>query len=282
MKNIVVVPCWRRAEFLSVTLDYLKEANNAANHLYLFCVDRGHNPEVPQVINQFPLEKMVRIAPFNRYKGNSFNVLGGYKHAMSLCSKYNSELIYLVEEDIFCGKDFFTFHEKVQQQHGCQGFFVSAVKNQNCPHPPPASSPKSSVFCHNTYQSLGVSWRPCNLQSVMQYACPEYYGNMLRLLLKVFPRSKYRTGCPEQDGLINRVMERDKKRGLFPYVPRAYHAGFWGYNRKGQALVGPLQERINKIRSMSDEEMNKRAFMHKDIQRCSLEDYGVDNFQLIP
>ena len=55
--DIVLIPCWKRADFLSVTLDYIVKADNADKNLYVFLIDRGFSSEVLDVANSFSLNK---------------------------------------------------------------------------------------------------------------------------------------------------------------------------------------------------------------------------------
>ena len=276
MQNITLIPAWRRDDFLQVTLDYIKEATGADRNLYVFLVDRGFHTEVVEVIKSFPLEKLIRFAPQHRYRGNSYNLLEGYKYALQLAKTRKSELIYLVEEDIWVGKDFFDYHEKVQSQFPC--FCASAVRNQNDDRKHPDEP--ESVYYHMGYQSLGVSFKLDSIAKIVEHATPALYQNMLRYVKTHFPNSKYGNMWTEQDGVINRIAERNPVHSLYCYSPRAYHAGFVGYNRRGTALEGSREARVAKLRSMSDKEMNDLAGEYKDITRCNLDGYSVDKFVL--
>lgn len=276
MSNVVLIPCWRREDFLQVTLDCIKEAQGADKNIYVFLVDRGFHSEVVEVAKAFPLEKIIRFTPQHRFYGNSYNLLEGYRFGHKLLNERKGELVYLIEEDIWVGKDFFTFHEKVQSKYPCFG--LSAVRNQNnqTPYPPEPES----VYHHIAYQSLGVSFKASTLEKILPHARPEFYRSMQRYVIANFRDSRYGSGWTEQDGLINRIAEKSPVHMLYPFVPRAFHAGFVGYNRKGKPLQGNLQERVAKLKAMSDQEMNELAAEYKDITRCHLEGYEVQDFVL--
>ena len=80
--------------------------------------------------------------------------------ALSLLPKYEGNLIYLIEEDIFVGKDFFDFHERVQTKY--DSFCVSAVRNQNDGRmlTGELGSNPADVYKFGKFQSLGISWKP--------------------------------------------------------------------------------------------------------------------------
>ena len=274
--NIVLIPCWRRAEFLQLCIEHIYEANRAKDQFYIFLIDRDFHRDVKLVAEQFKLDKHIRFTPFHNFRGNSYNVLNGYNLALNEADKYKPDLVYLIEEDIYVGKDFFDFHKKVQEQY--DNFFVSGVMNQN--YNKDGFDP-SSVYYYSMFQSLGLSWKIDKLKYLMGMVKPGYYGNMTKHLSMMFPNSKFGTKWCEQDGLINRVMEAYSLKGLYPIVPRAYHAGFIGYNRPATSIQGGLKDRIDCLKNMSIEEMNNRAKIYKDIKPCSLDDYGVKDFNLV-
>ena len=202
--------------------------------------------------------------------------------ALSLLPKYEGNLIYLIEEDIFVGKDFFDFHERVQTKY--DSFCVSAVRNQNDGRmlTGELGSNPADVYKFGKFQSLGLSWKPQYLSKVTQHAKIEYYCSMERYLSRTFPQSSFGTMWTEQDGLINRLMEAGHYDALFPTVPRAYHAGFVGYNRQGAELAGSLEDRIKVLKSMTGDEMNAKANTYKDITPIDLSvDYGVTEYTQI-
>jgi hypothetical protein len=281
MKNIVLIPAWRRADFLTVCTERILAANGADKNVYVFCLDRTYSTEVDHVARTFPLEKVIRYTPNHRFNGNSFNVLEGYKLCSTLAVKHLARLVYLIEEDIFVGKDFFDWHERVSDQH--EAFCYSAVRNQNDERMTSGELGKdpSHVYRHGKYQSLGVSWRPKYLSEVIKHAKIEYYSANERYLTRTFPKSAFGSMWSEQDGLINRIMEAGEHTAIYPTVPRAYHAGFIGYNRKGSQLPGRLEERASLLRSMTGEEMNAKAEVYKDITPIDTTiDYGVTEYQL--
>lgn len=274
MRNVVLVPCWRRAEFLAVSLELLQAADPSGRNFYIILVDRGHSPEVADVARRFPLPHLVRFAPRHRFHGNSYNILEGYRLALDKVGDRDKSIIYLVEEDVFVAKDFFRFHEVAWTTFN--PFCVSAARNQNIPSERiPLNPSAADVYTHESYQSLGISWRARHLETVIRHALPDYYNNMSAYVRRHFPLSRLGFSCHEQDGLICRVMESMGLSTLYPMLPRAYHAGFVGYNRPGNRLIGTLQERIARLRGLSDTEMNALASKYKDITACNLEGYNT-------
>lgn len=274
--NLVLIPCWHRDDFLSVTLENIIKADKSDQNQYIFLLDRGYSLGVLQVANSFKLNKIIRKTPMHRFNGNTYNLLEGYKYALTLTQNAKSNLIYMIEEDIWVGKDFFTFHENVQNKF--DSFVVSGVKNQNDKRELPSDT--SLVYYHKNFQSLGLSWKPEKLHKVIKHALPQYYGYMLQYIKRQFPKSSLGDSWSEQDGLVNRICEQDNLKCLYPYVGRAYHAGFVGYNRPGNTLTGSLEERVNKLKSMNESEMNEMAREYKDIKKIDLSGHDVKEFIL--
>jgi len=126
-KGIVIIPCWNRPEFLGACLHYIQKADGWENYLYYFAIDRKADPLNMQVISTFKGEYLIRQAVMHRYNGNSYNLLSAYSECYLLAKDWEIPLVYLIEEDIFIGKDFFTFHE--EKQAVTDAFFVTACRN---------------------------------------------------------------------------------------------------------------------------------------------------------
>jgi hypothetical protein len=107
---------------------------------------------------------------------------------------------------------------------------------------------------------------------IVRHEKSEYYENMVGYCQKLWPESSIPPGHAEQDGLINRIRETLKGQTVYPEKPRAFHAGFHGYNRKGGKLTGTVQQRSAKILSMSSEEMNALAYSMKDHEVIDLDE----------
>ena len=290
-KGVVIIPCWRRPEFLGACLHYIRQADGWDDYAYLFAVDNHRattarfDPQVLKVIERFPGEKVLKIRNPHDFHGNSYNVLEAYREAMEMDIP---GLIFLIETDIFIGKDFFTFHEAAHEIDS-DTFYVSACRNQNNKQAGSLPADPEAVYYWNRYQSLGNSFKPITLATyVLQHCTPEYYGNMHPYCKRHFPLSEFGRSLPpwwEQDGLINRIMEKDNLQGIFPFAPRAYHAGYEGYNRKGESLPSGmvLEDKISAILSMTEDEMNRRAMnpQFKDITKCNLEGYEAKKLKVM-
>jgi hypothetical protein len=149
-------------------------------------------------------------------------------------------------------------------------FAVSACRNQNLRGDPPGNA--TAVYRHGGYQSLGVSFRPSQLTRVLEHADHPYFANPVGYCRREFPHASVGAGFAEQDGLIGRVVEADRLQVAYPAVPRAYHAGFHSYNRGGQPLAGPVDDRARALLAMTAEELNRHAAAYPDFTTTPLDE----------
>lgn len=274
--NIVIIPCWKRPGFLAACTTLIQRAINAENYHYIFAVDRGAEGLNDAVIEKFPYSYEI-FRPGNHTRwGNTINLLKAYQYAASL----KPELIYLIEEDIFIAENFFTFHEMVWKDHN--PFFVCACEYHKA-KVAPIENEVSAIFGYNRYQSLGVSFKTETVLRFAAHGNVKYFNNPKTYLQKTFPHCNKGFGW-EQDGLIDNVLCDENASGIYPVVPRAFHAGFVGYNRTGQGITANsvnLWEVAEKLINMSESEMNDRAKLYKDITRCDLTGNTTDSLHLI-
>jgi len=109
------------------------------------------------------------------------------------------------------------------------------------------------------------------LKSVAPHGRDAYYRDPRGYLRAHFPGSRIHAGHTEQDGLINRICERGHFKVIYAATPRAYHAGFHGYNRAGTPLSGTVEQVSARLLTMSAAELNAHARM-RDHQTVPLDD----------
>lgn len=265
--EIVIVPAWRRPAFLLAALRRLALADDPCLE-YWITLDRGYSREVALVANRFANQLgMHRVRVMKRmhaYRGNSYNVLQCYKEAL----EHHPKLIHLVEEDVFVGMDYFDFHRSAHDLTP-GAFSVSLCRNQNYvgdPEPVP-----DGVYLGGQYQSIGVSFRPEKLSLVLPHMTGQYFRDPVHYCRRRFPRSRIPAANAEQDGLLNRIVEEQLLPVTYAARPRAYHAGFVGYHRKGAALSGTVEDQAAQLLAMSTEQMNAAAHSYPDHQVVELD-----------
>lgn len=265
MKHVVLVPAWRRPDMLHACLTRL-EAAAAPGVTVVVSLDRDSDSRCRTVAEGFSRRiPSIYLREMHRhpFRGNSYNILSGLRD----CLKLNGDLIHIVEDDILVSRGYFPFHEAMHRA-APQAFAVSACRNQNLITPR-----TEAAYLHASYQSLGVSLRPDIVDRILAHEAPEYYSDMVGYCRRTFPSTLIPAGHAEQDGLVNRVRESGGGRTAYSVRPRAFHAGFHGYNRPGTQLTGgTVEERAARILTMSSEEMNTLAGELKDHEVIDLEE----------
>jgi hypothetical protein len=262
--EIVIVPGWRRPDFLTATLKRLLVADDP-ELVYWIVLDKRSYSSVRKVAGEFasalgPSRAVVEVCKDHPYRGNSFNVLTAYKRACLHDPK--PLLVHLVEEDVFVGADYFDFHRRAHEL--CSDVFaVSACRLQILLEDPPPD--EETLYRWGHYQSIGVSFRLGKLSSIVPHVSHKYFQAPVSYCKRLFPDSKIFSHNAEQDGLINRIVEATGQDVAFPTVPRAYHAGFSGYHRKGEDLKGQdLEGMADQLLMMGEDELNRRAQSYPD------------------
>ena len=259
MNELVIVTAWKRPDFLSACLQRLLIADDGGQQ-YRICLDRGHSREVATVAEQFTRQLAGRAQirrRAHRYKGNSFNVLMGYREGVTL----GPDLVHLVEDDVFVAGDYFEFHRRAHQLTP-DTFAVSACRNQKFPREMNPPDQEDTVYAHPSYQSLGVSFRVAPLAQVVQHAQAAYFERPIAYCARHWPGSAINPNNAEQDGLIERIIEAIGWHTVYPFSPRAYHAGFVGYHHKGATLAGTVEQRAATLLRMTTDELNAASYSY--------------------
>jgi hypothetical protein len=257
---IVLIPAWRRPEMLWHCLENIKLAAFADRMHYIFRFDQGHSPELHEVINGFPFSHEVAVTPRSHYliAKQSYSVLTGYQLAASRPSA--SGRIYMIEEDVLIARDFFRWHAHMHA--GPRPLFCSiGVRN---PNRAVEQEGRHDEYYLSTldYCSLGVCFHKAVFnQFVQPHIQPKYFVNPVEYCARHFP------GCPigrafaEQDGLIRRIQwQQGEQLPIgYSYTGKAYHAGFYGYNR-GAGPMGSLAYRIGYVADVIYSDAAMRSF----------------------
>lgn len=245
--DALFIPCWRRPEFLWHCLDNLVRTGDLSTVEVIIKPDTGSSSEIIGVVNGFRHAiPNLTIAPpplmaSNRATKQSKNVLEGY----AMAAERSSGLVFMVEEDVMVARDFFRFHRALHEKE--PGLFCSlSVRNTNR-QVATTTNPGAYYLSHGDYCSLGVVMRKEVLTTkVLPHANRDYYRQATAYCRKHWPRSPIGGAYVEQDGLIRRIQEAQDQPTAWPHVPRAFHAGWYGYNRP-KRIEGSLQQRIDLV-----------------------------------
>ena len=283
-KDICIVPAYERPEMLVVCLNLLNACWGAGEIHFIVSLDnhvgRPPHKDYQTVVNKFAQKMQIELRMLrpHQYHGNSRNVLTAYAQALG----HGSEYIFLVEEDVMVAPDFFQWSRNALEMGE---FFCSVaalnVRRKDLNPPIRVSNPGEDPLpleqwvysSRSDYASLGVGWKHDKLKSILKYAEPGYFSNQTEYVQREFADSRFKREFCEQDGLILRIMEREKGASVWPYAPRAFHLGWYGYNRpKGAQFRGSVWEKASQIQAiMFDRNLvNERSADYKDIYPCSL------------
>lgn len=262
MNSVVLIPAWRRPEMLWHCLANIKRAEGADRMHYIFRFDKGHSPELHDVIRGFEFSHEVSITPPSKYllTKQSYSLLTGYALAASKCQP--DGLVFMIEEDVMVATDFFSFHHAVHEQN--EHLFCSiAVANPNRRdiHRMVEGLPEWYYLSGGDYCSLGVAFRPEVLRDVvLPHASPAYFAQPHSYCRKNWPKSPIGDAFVEQDGLIRRIQMDTTMPIAYPWRPRAFHAGLYGKNR-GPGPSGSFAKRLEYVTEViySDEAMRTFA-----------------------
>lgn len=255
--DIVIIPTYLRAEYLWLCLEYLWQTQAPGPKEFWVCEDRRENDEythklqfqwTDEVLEDFRgrlnLKKIV-ATPHN-YSGNTRNVLEAYKRAYQTDARF----VYLVEDDVLVRPDFFKWHEAVQETESKTMCSVAYRCVRNNEARTDISDPEAYFTTARDYASIGVCWRRESLGPVIEHARPEYYNDLDGYIGRTFPGNRFATDFSEQDGLIMRVMWETRGFTTWPYVPRAYHMGYYGYHRtNGRRPNGFWRQKLDAIKA---------------------------------
>ena len=284
--NTVLIPAYRRPEFIWHCLQNIKLAEGADAMHYIFRLDHGFDPECLRVIEGWPHSHEVaqtRRTPYQIGK-QSYSLLTGYEIAASK----SDGLVFMIEEDVMISRDFFRWHLAAQEAVP-EAFCSIAVANPNRRMQDAHDRPEAYYLGTGDYCSLGVCFRKEVLQKhVLPAANTTYFVNPIDYVARNFKGSPIGHAYAEQDGLIRRLQMRQGASMpiVWPWMARAYHAGYYGKNR-GAGPRGPLAERIATLTSIiySDEAMRtfaKHPEWYEDSRPINLKTPTWETLQLLP
>lgn len=258
MRDIVIVPSFYRPEYLALCLEAIANAQGGSEKEVWVGQDIHNNdqvwmqrdlPLVKQVVEQFAGKFRTILyveRPSHHYIGNPCNFLELYKAAYATDARY----VYLIEDDVHIGPDFFQWHEAVQAR-GDYWITVGwhCIRN---PEVLPGTDATAYIETTRDYSSIGICWQREKLEPIVRHARPEYYRAMAPYLAQNFPGNPIPPGqWTEQAGLIMRTLlaAKDTLTIAWPVVARCAHVGISGYHRpQGFKFEGNLDQRVAALR----------------------------------
>ena len=280
--NICVIPAMQRPEYLKECLINIEKADGQEDLIFMIALDYGYDIKNIQIINESALKDRCLIykTPKTGFKMSkqSYNVLNS---VLGACSHPEVKYVHYIEDDIFISKDFFTFAEQVlDEQPEVFAFIGTASHNVRVT----ATDNKNAYYLTRKadFQTHGVTY---NAKLFNQYIAEHKNGNYFNnpiAYCNQFASVVCQKGFCEQDGLIRRVIEKNKLVLAYPHVPRAQHSGIYGYNRISKEMRLSYEERLKFIReTVYDAEKMKVYDQYNDSQPCNM-NLSHDKVEMIP
>lgn len=270
MKDVILVPTYMRPEYLWLCLEHIGKAKSTDTTKEIWvCGDRRaedqyrfrmvldwQNDVIQAWQRQLPLRYI--LGDQHSFNGNSFNVLESYKRAYN---ERDVRYIYLVEDDVLVTPDFFRWHEAIAEVEPGAMCSIAYRCSRNGEAFKGISESGAYFTTARDYASIGVRWGREALGTVLAHAHAPYYGDQEGYMRTRFRGNRFEADFSEQDGLIMRVMWETHGYTVWPYVPRCYHMGWYGYHRpNGKRPDGFLDAKISALRGLiSDGEALKRV-----------------------
>ena len=272
MKGIVLIPAFDRPAFLQICVDHILRADEADQYRYIFALDSGHDRKNYDVIKAFPLNHAIleRKTKIIGIAKQSNNVLMGMKCALENC---DGGTIHYIEDDVFIGKDYFTFTEEVLRR---QPGVLCCVASMNVNDNDPVTDDLNAYYVKQTnqYQGIGAAFNSdVYRRYVLPHICTEYVTNPRGYCATMFPLATLGLEFCEQDGLMRRIIQQNNLEVAFCHVPRCFHGGFFGYHRVRAKHIQklPVDAQIRRIYDIAFNIENLRKVAeHENLVRDSM------------
>ena len=246
-RDIVIVPTFDRPEYLWVTLEYLLKADGIENkEIWLredihtdkpksFTTEMEMLATIRYFEKQFPAFKYKAIEPHTTY-GNSRNLI----QALNDARQTDAPKVFIVEDDVLVTKDFLTWtdtvHEKFHPEVLCAGRLNRSLNFAMNGPDAMDESIKDSTMCKSVVGAY-ISWATCFSRTMLAFVVGNIFDS----------EWEFKPGV-EQDMIIQDLMRHYHIESVWPFVPRAYHMGWYSYHRDGMKFYGTLEEKVTALR----------------------------------
>jgi hypothetical protein len=260
VKDVVLIPTYLRPEYLQLCLEHLANTTRTETQKeFWICADQRPDDEYRfKIILEWQSEILsawrgtlpIRFinGAKHQFNGNSFNVLESYKKAYHEPGVRN---VYLVEDDVLVTPDFFKWHEAVATAEPEALCSIAYRCSRNGDARTDVRDPGAYFTTARDYASIGVRWNRALLETVIQHGRKEYYADQEGYIRERFAGNRFAGDFSEQDGLIMRCMWEIRGFTVWPYVPRCFHMGWYGYHRpNGKRPDGFIGAKVDQLRAI--------------------------------
>jgi hypothetical protein len=247
--DVVIIPTYDRPEYLWVCLEKLSKARGVQNKEVWICED-NHSYAPKHFTTQVEMLATIREAervfgisnivyrglPPHSFYGNSYNVFSALQSAYDRASSF----VYIVEDDAMVLPDFFEWHEAAQTKWQpfvtCAGRINRSLNFEINGPEAIDETIKNTSACVRSRKAY-MSWATC------------FKRESLYWILKHVPEGEDFQPGFEQDIFIQNFIRDGHEASIWPFVPRAYHMGWYSYHRTaGMKFNGTLEDKVSALR----------------------------------
>lgn len=261
MREVCIVATYKREELLFACLRRIRALEREIE-VHVF-PDRGtfYDPAFREAVRD--ADVVSHLVPQHNWYGGTSNTMNALLWAWNA----GFERVFYIEDDVFVGPQFFTWHRKVQNDQP-QLFSSSAwIFNRFAPI-------EESLLFQPWLVPIGICFSREKLELIVRHASPLYYGNMQEYVRIHFPSPTLDTlGHNEYDGLMQRILEHDGSQTVCPGIAKCAHMGFtrsYGHvdtrDHYTEILgTGSFGERVARLESFASDAHWRAAKFGKEI-----------------
>ena len=217
MREVCLVPTFHREELLFCCLKRIRAADSGIE-IHVFPDRRTyHDPLLQYVVKQFDVH--THFVPDHNWYGNTSNTMNAFLWAF-----YEGyDRVYYVESDVLVHLDFFSWHREVHEMFSDLFASMGWIFNRYAPI-------TNDLLFQNWYYSIGTCFSREKLALIVEHATPKYYGAMDEYIRQAFAgillNTPFNVNYQEQDGLIQRLLDKDKSQTVCSGIAKCSHMGF--------------------------------------------------------
>lgn len=229
MANVVVMPTFRRPEFLALALEAIDRADEAPDDVRIYADHGSCLDDLDWVRDTFlPRAQILHAISHVKAPSGCWNILNSMKAGYET----GADIVFFVEEDVRVHRDYFTWSTQAQVS-GCFATSGRFIKR----------------YGENYYTNPGASFRRGSLGLVVPHINPDFFKDRRGYLTRTF--GEFGEASDLDDGLIRHVMRAQGGFVRFPETPKVAHQGFHLFARREEwRPVGSIQDRVVQLREI--------------------------------
>jgi len=255
--EVILVPASRRSKFLTLSLASLYACRGIDKYKVICHLDAGCTEAMKRVLASFKNKLNLEVRIRTDLHSSTANILEGLKYSQDQTDNY----VIVVEEDVRVTRDFLEYQEYVWRHLWEPKTFSScgcAVEDRE-----DFTQEEIEAVRVRPYPYWGVATLIPKVifdRLIREHCTFTYYRNLYGYADSYHPTWHLRGSYVEQDGLLSRVVDKNKMEVLFPVLTRGQHMG---YTR------GEPRESFEEIERIlnNKEEYLRRRILAKDFSR---------------